>query len=407
MQPPWRRSAQTEPAVADPDPIVGTVKIDRRTKDLTSRIMPGDIAVINHDDLDVVAAEALVARRPAAIVNAAPSSTGRYPNEGPLIVIRHGIPLVDHVGERVFDLLKEGTELKVVAGELYIDDALIARGVVQTEETLAVIHAAARASIDDEFARFVQNTLEYIDRDGDLLSNLDELPGLKTKFKDRHVLMVVRGHSYKEDLQLLRQTGYLSEMRPLLVGVDGGADALLDVGFTPDVIIGDFDSVSEKALTSGAELIVHAYRDGRAPGADRLEELGLDYIPLCASGTSEDIAMLLAYEHGAELIVAVGTHSSMVEFLDKGRSGMASTVLVRMKVGTHLVDAKGVSRLYRHNVNARDLTFMVLAAFVVLLVIVFASEPLRLLIRTAWINLTNMIGATGAGAVDSVGAWIT
>jgi uncharacterized membrane-anchored protein len=180
----------------------------------------------------------------------------------------------------------------------------------------------------------------------------------------------------------------MGEQRPLLVGVDGGADALLELGLKPDVIVGDFDSVSERALRSGAILVVHAYTDGRAPGAERLDTLGLEYVRFEAPGTSEDIAFLLADDHGAELLVAVGTHSSMVDFLDKGRSGMASTVLVRMMLGPKLVDAKGVSRLYQNQVRPRDLLLMVAAATLVFVVFVIISEPIRLLLRSLWVELT-------------------
>lgn len=215
------------------------------------------------------------------------------------------------------------------------------------------------------------------------------VPDVGVDFTDRHVLVVVRGHDYRDDLALIRSSGYITEMRPLLVGVDGGADALLELGLTPDVIVGDFDSVSERALQCGASLVVHAFPDGHAPGAERLDELGLAHTSFLASGTSEDIAMLLAYEHGAALIVAVGTHTSMVDFLDKGRSGMASTVVTRMKVGPILVDAKGVSRLYRAQVRKRDLLLLVAAAVVAMIVIALVSEPIRLIIRVYWDDLTN------------------
>ncbi len=128
--------------------------------------------------------------------------------------------------------------------------------------------------------------------------------------------------------------------------MDGGADAIIEEGLKPDVILGDMDSAREQALRCGAELIVHAYPDGRAPGAERLGELGLDHMVVPAAGTSEDVAMLLASEKGAELIVTVGAHFNLVEFLDKQRSGMSSTFLTRLRIGEMLVDAKGVSRLY-------------------------------------------------------------
>jgi uncharacterized membrane-anchored protein len=281
--------------------------------------------------------------------------------------------------------------VQVVGPEVYCVDELVGLGVEQSPESIEVIHDRARAGLDAEFDRFVTNTLEYIEHDQDLLGSDLEFPDVGIDFADRHVLIVVRGSTYREDLQLLSDSGYLADLKPILIGVDGGADALLELGHTPDLIVGDFDSVTERALRSGAQLVVHAYKDGRAPGAARLNDLGLEFQAISASGTSEDIAMLLAYEQGAELIVAVGTHTSMVEFLDKGRAGMASTVLVRMKIGTRLVDAKGVSRLYHTEVHTRDLIFMVLAAAFALAVVVMISAPIRLIIKTAWLNLTNVL----------------
>src|SRR5581483_1430441 len=203
------------------------------------------------------------------------------------------------------------------------DGEVVASGSRQDEDSVAERLDDARQRINGELAKFAENTLEYLRKEKHLLVDDLELPELNTDFRGRHVLVVVRGHDYTEDLRLLRQSGYLQEMQPLLVGVDGGADALLAMGRKPDVIIGDMDSVSEQALRCGAELLVHAYRDGGAPGASRLDDLGLAYQLVVATGTSEDVAMLLAEDKGAELIVAVGTHNSMVEFLDKGRAGMA------------------------------------------------------------------------------------
>jgi uncharacterized membrane-anchored protein len=201
------------------------------------------------------------------------------------------------------------------------------------------------------------------------------------------VLIVVRGIDYREDLRALRRIGYIADLEPVLIGVDGGADALLDEGLKPDIIIGDFDSVSSDALRTGAELVVHAYPGGEAPGAERLDRLGFEYKVFEAPGTSEDVAMMLAWEGRAELLVAVGTHSSMNEFFDKGREGMASTFLTRMRVGTILVDAKGVSRLYRSHVRKRDLVLLVLSALFTLVVVAMVSEPIRLLLQSVWDDL--------------------
>lgn len=368
--------------------VAGVCRVDRRTKDLVGRLQPGEIAVIDHEDLDRVAADSLVQSGVAAVVNAATTSSGRYPNDGPLILLDAGIVLLDGCGPEVM-AVTEGVAGEVAGEELLVDGLAVAEGVRQTRASIEAIHEASRARLGAEFGRFVGNTMEFVEDNLDLLADDLEVPDVGIDFTDRHVLLVVRGHDYRDDLALIQGSGYISEVRPILIGVDGGADALLDVGLTPDVIIGDFDSVSEKALRCGAALVVHAYRDGRAPGGVRLAELGLDYHEFRASGTSEDIAMLLAYEEGAELIVAVGTHTSMVDFLDKGRRGMASTVVTRMKVGPRLVDAKGVSRLYRQRVRKRDLLLLVTAALVTLVAIAIVSEPVRLIIRTFWADFTN------------------
>jgi uncharacterized membrane-anchored protein len=335
-----------------------------------------------------VAAETLIEAGAAAVVNASESITGRYPNLGPLLVAAAGIPLLDGVGRDVLDVVTEGEVVIVDGDHLLVDGHKIASGTRQTMATLEDRVSDARQRMGVELERFAQNTLEYLRKEGQLLTGVPDVPDVGLDFRGRHVLIVVRGVDYKEDLAYLRSSGYIREIKPVLIGVDGGADALLEIGCKPDLIIGDFDSVSEPALRCGATLVVHAYAGGVAPGAKRLDRLGLDYILFESPGTSEDIAMLLAYEHGAELIVAVGTHSSMVDFLDKGRAGMASTFLVRMKVGPILVDAKGVSRLYRPSVHRRDLLLLVVAALIVLVVIVIISDPIRLLIRSIWVSVT-------------------
>ncbi len=368
-------------------PVTGVARIDRRTKRLVSRLQPGDIAVINHEDLDRVAAETLVDAAPVAVVNAAASISGRYPNLGPLLLCQAGIPLVDDVGPEVMESIHEGAPITIDGGRVLVGTEVVATGVRQSTASVDAAIDVARANMGPELERFAENTVGYIREEIELLSGTLDLPAVRCKIAGRHVLIVVRGIDYKDDLSLLQQSGYLRGERPVVIGVDGGADALLEIGAVPDIIIGDFDSVSEGALRCGAQLIVHGYTDGRAPGAKRLDDMGLPYTVFSAPGTSEDIAMLLAYEKGAELMVAVGTHNSMVEFLDKGRAGMASTFLVRMKVGDALVDAKGVSRLYRSSVRTMDLVWMILAAAFTLAVALMLSEPVRLVLRAFWRSL--------------------
>ena len=381
-----RRNARRREAHANRS-VSGVARVDRRTKRLVKRLRPGDVAVIDHPDLDRVAAETLVDAAPAAVVNASPSITGRYPNVGPRLLCQAGILLVDDAGDEIMDAVVEGAPVTVEGDRVLVGGTVVARGTRQSIERVDAALDDARSNLGPELERFAVNTADYVRQEIDLLIDELDVPGLDFHIKGRHVLIVVRGIDYKEDLRLLRQSGYLRELRPVLIGVDGGADALLEIGAVPDLIIGDFDSVSEEAMRCGAQLIVHGYTDGRAPGAKRLDDLGLPYSVFSAPGTSEDVAMLLAYQEGAELMVAVGAHSSMLEFLDKGRAGMASTFLVRMKVGSTLVDAKGVSRLYRHSVRTWDLVWMIAAAVFTLLVALMLSEPVRLWLRAFWRSL--------------------
>ncbi|WP_448608215.1 putative cytokinetic ring protein SteA [Geodermatophilus sp. URMC 60] len=343
--------------------VTGTVRLDRRTKNLTKRLRPGDVAVIDHVDIDRVSADSLVTCRVAAVVNAAPSTSGRYPNLGPEILVGAGIPLIDGVGKDVMSAVKEGTTVRVDGNRLLLaDGTVVAEGTEQTPDSVAEAMAEARTGLSVQLEAFATNTMEYMKRERALLLDGVGVPDVATQIEGRHVLVVVRGYDYREDLQALRS--YIRDYRPVLVGVDGGADALVEAGYRPDMIIGDMDSVSDEVLKSGAEVVVHAYADGRAPGLARVQDLGVEAITFPAAATSEDIAMLLADEKGAKLIVAVGTHATLVEFLDKGRGGMASTFLTRLRLGGKLVDAKGVSRLYRSRISTLTLVVLVLAAFI-------------------------------------------
>ncbi|HYT30946.1 MAG TPA: putative cytokinetic ring protein SteA [Actinomycetota bacterium] len=361
---------------------VQTARVDRRTKTLLRRVQPGEVAVIDHEDLDRVAAEELVTKGVSAVVNAARSISGRYPNLGPLIVVEAGIPLVDTVGTLLLAKVHEGDAVRLDGDRVYVRDDLVGVGIRQSPESVLAEMDAARQRLADQFESFAQNTLEFMARERDLMFGGLGLPELAHDMSGRHVLVVVRGYSFKEDLAALRP--YIREVRPVVIGVDGGADALLEEGYRPDVILGDMDSVTERALGCGAEIVLHAFPNGFAPGRERLVALGLPFIAFEVSGTSEDAAFLLAHGKGADLIVAVGSHGNLREFLDKGRMGMASTFLVRLRVGEILVDAKGVSRLYRGALRGRDALLLVAAALVAVVVVVAVSPPLRLEVKLLW-----------------------
>jgi uncharacterized membrane-anchored protein len=372
-----------------------TARLDRRTKNLTKRLRPGDIAIIDHADLDRVAADALVRCQVAAVVNVAPSITGRYPNQGPLVLIAAGIPLVDDVGPEVFDQVKEGQQVRLDGETLYAGDVVAAKGTRQTAESVAADVAAAKEGLAEQLKAFVTNTFEYIDRDPELLVEGIRTPPLRTNLAGQHALVVARGYHYHEDLQALR--AYIREFKPVIIAVDGGANALIEAGYWPHIIVGDMDSVSDKALKSGAEIVVVAYRNGHAPGLPRVQDLGIKSVTCAAPGTSEDVAVLIAEEAGASLIVTVGMRYGLVEFLDKGRAGMASAVLTRIRVGDKMVDAKGVSRLYQSRISAKSLILLAFAAL--LPVIALAWTPVgkiyvgyfSLALRQVWYWLTGLL----------------
>jgi uncharacterized membrane-anchored protein len=349
----------------------GVARLDGKTKKLTKRLEPGDIAIIDHVDLDRVSAEALASCGVAAVINVARSISGRYPNLGPQILVEAGVPLIDDVGPDVFTKVHEGDLVRVDGEALLADDQVVAKGIRQTEQTVEAAMTEARAELPAQLEAFAANTMEFLKRERDLLLDGVGVPDVTTDLDGRHVLIVVRGYHYREDIATLRP--YIREYRPILIGVDGGADALIEAGYRPDMIVGDMDSVSDEALTCGAELVVHAYRDGRAPGLKRVHDLDQHAVVFAAAGTSEDIAMLLADDSGATLIVAVGTHATLVEFLDKGRAGMSSTFLTRLRVGSKLVDAKGVSRLYRSRIKGSSLLLLVAATLVAMIVAIVSS----------------------------------
>ncbi|MCW2776875.1 MAG: thiamine pyrophosphokinae, catalytic region [Frankiales bacterium] len=352
--------------------VTGTARLDRRTRDLVRRLAPGEIAVVDHLDLDRVTADALVARGVAAVVNVSPSTSGRYPNLGPEVLLAAGVPLLDGVGRDVFTELRDGDTVRVHGGELLVGERVVATGTAQTLSTVEASQERARQGLATVLEDFAANTREHLLTETDLLLDGVGVPEVRTSFAGRHALVVVRGYDHEEDLALLRS--YVREHRPVLVGVDGGADALVAAGYTPDVVVGDVDAVSDATLRCGAEVVVQASPDGRAPGLQRVQDLGVDGVVFPAAGTSTDVALLLADEGGASLIVAVGTHATLVEFLDQGRAAMASGVLTRLRVGGKLVDARAVSQLHRRRISVWSLLLLVLAAVVAMVAAVLVSS---------------------------------
>jgi uncharacterized membrane-anchored protein len=383
-------SSPAKSAPLPPPDAAGIARLGKRTKHLVKRLRRGDVAVIDHRDLDRVSGEALVACEVAAVINCSPSSTGRYPNMGPLLLVEAGITLIDAPGAPLFDRLHDGDPLELRGGDIYRRDELIASGELQDPERVQAENEQRRRDIGQALSEFATNTVEYMQEEQELLAGKLELPNFRTDFRDREVVVVVRGVDHKRDLKALKP--FVRDTKPVLIGVDGGADAIREAGFKPDMIVGDMDSASDDSLRSGAELVVHAYPDGRAPGKKELDRLGLDYKIVAAPATSQDIAMLIASEKGARLIVSVGSQFNLIEFLDKNRRGMSSTFLTRLRIGEILVDAKGVSRLYRPQPGLLPLLLVLTAGLVTFAAIVALTPGLRDLADLLWLKLEVLLG---------------
>jgi uncharacterized membrane-anchored protein len=370
--------------------VAGPVRPGRKTKLLVKHLRRGDIALVDHLDIDRVSAEELIVAGAVAVLNCSASSSGTYPNLGPQLLVEAGVLLVDLPDDSLFDTLSDGDPVVVVAGgpaggQVLRRGELIAGGEVLDLGRVRADTEARRREIGEALERFAHNTIEHMREERELLAGRIELPRFATDFRDRSTLVVVRGVGHQHDLRVLRP--FIRDMRPLLIAVDGGAESLLEAGLTPDMIVGDMDSAGEDALRCGAELVVHSYPDGRAPGRHRLEELGLEFKLVPAPGTSQDVAMLIAAEKGARLIVSVGSQFNLVEFLDRNRKGMSSTFLTRLRIGEILVDAKGVNRLYRPRPGLTPLLVVIVAGLIALVAVVWMTPALRDVVELLWLKV--------------------
>jgi uncharacterized membrane-anchored protein len=368
----------------------GSARLGRRTKLLTKRLNGGDIAIIDHAHLDRVSAEDLIAARVGAVVNCKQSVSDRYPNMGPLLLTEAGITLIDVPDDTLFSACKDGEELEIHGGEIRRAGTLLAAGEVLDVEVLRAQMRERRDEIGEALERFAFNTIEHMREERELLGGPLALPLFATDFRDRPALVVVRGVGHLNDLRALR--AYIRDVHPVIVAVDGAAEAVLAAGLRPQMIVGDMDSAGDEALRCGAELVVHAYRDGRAPGRERLERLGLAHSVVPAPGTSQDVAMLIAAEKGASLIVSVGSQLNLVEFLDRDRAGASSTFLTRLRIGDILVDAKGVSRLYRPQPGNNLLLVLLGVGLAAIAVVVWTTPGLHDVAQLVWLKIRTLFG---------------
>jgi len=368
--------------------IRGYVRKGKITKQLVQSLKPNEIPVIFHKDLDATAANSLLESKIKAVINCSQSISSIFPANGARMLIENDIVLLDNMGEKFYDYIKNGDKVEIKGNQLIINGIPYTKPIeFLNKENIQVLINKSYENFNAELQKFIDNTLAYAEKEKDIILKKADIPEIFTQIENRHVLIVARGSSYKQDLKMIRE--YIKDFKPVLVGVDGGGDALLEYGLTPDIIIGDMDSVSDGCLRKAREIIVHAYPDGYAPGLKRVQNLGLKAKIFASVGTSEDIAMIMAYEKKADLIVTVGTHSNIIDFLEKGRKGMASTMLTRLKIGNKIVDASGVNRLYSNKLRLSYCIPVLLSALIPILAILQTYIPFQLLFNLLQIKLND------------------
>lgn len=372
--------------------VTGLARVDRRADVLARRVGAGDIAVFDQVDLDRRTADALVAAGVTAVINAAPSISGRFPNLGPEILISAGIVLIDGVGSEVLRI-KDGSRLRLHDGRVYVGETEIACGIEQTANSIADLMIEAKTGLSAQLEAFSANTIEFLRHERALIIDRVGVPDIEVALRGRQVLVVAAGYNHIADLAALKH--FIREYHPVLIGVEAGADALRAAGHKPHLIVGDPYQVQTETLKSAQEVVVPAQPDGYAPGVERIQDLGIGAVTFPAVSNPEDLALLLAEAHGAELVIAVGFQATLHEFLDRGRCGSnPSTFLTRLRLGSKLIDGQAAAALYRSRVSSGAVLFMVLAALIAVIAALLVS------------NIGSAYGVLVSGTWNDAVSWV-
>lgn len=361
--------------------VTGMARVDRNTRRLLKRVGAGDVVVLDEMDIDRLTADRLAQAGVAAVINASPSISGRYPNLGPEVLAANGIVLLDAVSADVFGKIKDGNKVRIDAGVVYADKLtkkepeVLVEAIELTDQVIAERMIAARNGLADHLEAFAGNTTEYIRTESAMLIDGLGVPALDLSMRGRHVVVVADGVDSRDDLKAIKP--FVKEYAPILVGVGRGADILTKAGYRPDLIVGDPEEITASSLKCGAELILPADTDGHAKGLERIQDLGIGATTFPSSGSAADLALLLADHHGAALIITCGAPASLDDFFDRSRRESAPAMfLTRLKAGPKLMDAKAVATLYRQGNSGWATALVVLAALIALIVGLLVSSHL-------------------------------
>jgi uncharacterized membrane-anchored protein len=353
--------------------VVGTARVDRDIDRLLRRVGPGDIVVLDVLDLDRITADALVDADIAAVINASPSVSGRYPNLGPEVLVTNGVTLIDETGPEVFKKVKDGAKVRLYNGGVYSGDRRLIRGTERTDHEIADLMQEAKSGLVAHLEAFAGNTVEFIRSESPLLIDGIGIPDIDLDLRRRHVVVVADEEHAADDLKQLKP--FIKEYQPVLVGVGTGADVLRKAGYRPQLIVGDPCHLSTEVLKSGAQVVLPADADGHAPGLERIQDLGVGAMTFPAAGSPTDLALLLAHHHGAALLVTAGHSANIETFFDRTRQhSNPSTFLTRLRVGEKVVDAKAVATLYHNRISGGAIALLILTMLVAVIAALWVSR---------------------------------
>ena len=353
--------------------VVGTARVDRDIDRLLRRVCPGDIVVLDVLDLDRITADALVDAEIAAVVNASPSVSGRYPNLGPEVLVANGVTLIDETGPEVFKKIKDGAKVRLFNGAVYSGDRRLIRGTQRTDEEIAELMQEAKSGLVAHLEAFAGNTIEFIRSESPLLIDGIGIPDVDVDLRRRHVVIVADEDHAADDLKRLKP--FIKEYQPVLIGVGTGAEVLRKAGYRPQLIVGNPDELSTEVLKCGAQVVLPADADGHAPGLERIQDLGVGAMTFPAAGSPTDLALLLADHHGAALLVTAGHSANIETFFDRSRQqSNPSTFLTRLRVGEKVVDAKAVATLYHNRISGGAIALLILTMLISVIVALWVSR---------------------------------
>ncbi|MBX5447561.1 MAG: hypothetical protein IRZ27_03445 [Acidothermus cellulolyticus] len=332
--------------------VVGIARIDRDLRRLAARLQPGDIAVIDQLDLDGQAAAALADRHPAAVVNASPCLSGRFPALGAEILVDAGVILIDDTGPDVLRSIRDGQRICLRDGEIFSvadGERLVARGRSHDADSVRAARAAAADGLAAQLDALVAQSAQLLREHAELFitpahginrvmpsPRSDPIAGRIAECDDEfptHRPVVVGFANTRSAAAVRRELRRLRRglpRRPVVVVVGEAVDDLRDLAEAADVAIAPDD-------VPGVRTIVHRRVSVTDPHAGG-DALTLD-LPI------RDVGLLLAAALTTGPVITIGAPGDVVELLDDGEP--ASAVLTRLRLADRLVSSAAVAAIVK------------------------------------------------------------